>query len=73
MYIVYAFMLWVQAFRHQVRRVRAGHSADAGGAQSAGQRLPLAVLRVRDVRKATEHRRRVLPHGGQEAGVQAGL
>lgn len=53
--------------------VRPGHSADASGAAGAGQRLPLAVLRVRHLQSAAEHGRRVLPDGGPEASLQAGL
>lgn len=66
-------VLWVQTVRHEVRRVRTGDPAHAGRPQGPGQRLPPAVLLLRDVRQAAQHRRRVLPHGGPEAGLQAGL
>lgn len=65
--------LWVQTFRHEVRWLRTWDSSHAGGQEGAGQRLPLAVLRVRHVRETAQHRRRVLPHGGQETGLQARL
>lgn len=65
--------LWVQTVRHEVRRMRARHPADAGGATRPGQRLPFAVFRLRDVRPPAQHRRRVLSDGGPQAGLQAGL
>lgn len=69
MYIVYAFMLWVQAIRHQVRRLRIGHTTHPGGAQGAGQRLPFAVFCLCDVRQTIEHWWRVLFNGRPEIGV----
>lgn len=62
-----------QALRDQVRRVPAGHPAHAGGAPRPGLRVPPALLRLRRVQAAAGHGRRVLPHGGQPAGVQGGL
>lgn len=62
-----------QALRDQVRRVPAGHPAHAGGAPRPGLRVPPALLRLRGVQTAAGHGRRVLPHGGQPAGVQGGL
>lgn len=62
-----------QALRDQVRRVPAGHPAHAGGAPRPGLRVPPALLRLRGLQAAAGHGRRVLPHGGQPAGVQGGL
>lgn len=65
--------LSLQEIRHQVRGLPAGHPAHAGGAQGAGLRLPPALLRLHRVQEAAGHGRRVLPDGGQQAGVQGRL
>lgn len=62
-----------QALRDQVRRMPAGHPAHTGGAPRPGLRVPPALLCLRRLQAAAGHGRRVLPHGGQPAGVQGGL
>lgn len=59
--------------RDQVRSVSAGDSAHTGGEEGAGLRLPPALLRLHRVQEAAGHRWRVLPDGGQQAGVQGRL
>lgn len=49
-------VLWVQKIRHQMRWVRTGNPAHPGGPTGAGQRLPSAVLRLRHVCQAAQHR-----------------
>lgn len=56
-----------------MRGVSAGDSTHAGGEEGAGLRLPPPLFRMHRVQKATGHGRRVLPDGGQQAGVQDGL
>lgn len=59
--------------RDQMCRVSAGDSTHAGGEEGAGLRLPPPLFRLHRVQKAAGHRWRVLPDGGQQAGVQDGL
>lgn len=59
--------------RDQMRGVSAGDSTHAGGEEGAGLRLPPPLFRLHRVQKAAGHRWRVLPDGGQQAGVQDGL
>lgn len=67
-------LLWVtQTIRHQVFRLRPGHSSDPSGPTCPGQRLPPTVLRLCDLLSATEHGRWVLPDGRPKIGVQTGL
>lgn len=56
-----------------MRGVSAGDSTHAGGEEGAGLRLPPPLFRLHRVQKAAGHRGRVLPDGGQQAGVQDGL
>lgn len=56
-----------------MRSVPARHPTHAGGAEGAGFRLPPALLRLHRVQEAAGHGRRVLPDGGQQAGVQGRL
>lgn len=56
-----------------MRSVPAGHPTHAGCAKGAGFCLPPALLRLHRVQEAAGHGRRVLPDGGQQAGVQGRL
>lgn len=53
-----------------MRGVPAGHPAHTSGEEGAGLRLPPALLRLHRVQEAAGHGGRVLPDGGQQAGVQ---
>lgn len=55
--------------RDQMRSMSAGHSAHTGGEESAGLRLPSALLRLHRVQEAASYRWRVLSDGGQQAGL----
>lgn len=56
-----------------MRGLSAGHPAHTGGEESAGLRLSPALLRLHRVQEAAGHGGRVLPDGGQQAGVQGRL
>lgn len=47
----------------------AGHTAHTGGEESAGLRLSPSLFRLHRLQEAAGHRRRVLPDGGQQAGL----
>lgn len=56
-----------------MRGLSAGHPAHAGGEEGAGLRLSPALLRLHRVQEAAGHGGRVLPDGGQQAGLQGRL
>lgn len=70
---VFLVFFFLQAVWNKMCIVPTGDPSDAGGAESAGLRLPPALLCLHHVQPAASHRGRVLPHGGRETGVQGGL
>lgn len=68
---VYLFHLFitVQRIRHQMCWLQPTHSSNSSGETSAGQRLPLTVFCLFHLLQTALHRRRVLPHGRQEASL----
>lgn len=63
----------LKEIRDQMRGVSAGDSPHAGGPEGAGLRVSPALFRLHRVQKAAGDGRRVLPDGGQQAGVQGRL
>ena len=62
--------LFVQVVRPEVRRVFERYSPVRRRPSRAGQRLSHGLLLLRHLQQEDGHRRRVLPHGGQEAALQ---
>ncbi len=59
--------------RPSLRVLRPWHPSLRRRKAGAGERLSPGLLLLRNLREEAGHRGRVLPHGGQEAAMQAGL
>ncbi len=59
--------------RSSLRVLRPWHPSLRRRKAGAGERLSPGLLLLRNLREEAGHRGRVLPHGGQEAAMQAGL
>jgi hypothetical protein len=62
--------LFVQVVRPEVRSLFEWYSPVRRRPSRAGQRLSHGLLLLRHLQQEDGHRRRILPHGGQEAALQ---